>query len=285
MVLQNPRHLRMETPGISQIEDLARILPQELLASLEEAAYKEKGNPEWGDLFALIKLAGSQKREYGLKARVANGVPTKTFCQGEGTSIHAPKEGSYEDYEGKSVFIHVHPEGASENEGPIESASIFPSPSDILMTELNVQVGGYLNSINRQGATFCIGAEPITTATGIAKEGSKIQFTIQNDQGGRTTIETFNELLELLRENPTLNTPNSCVLFSVTDPIYKRTLYFLRVGWNKILDSKISLEDVIFKDGVKSLLEYLDISGTPHMENLYDALSARQSWLKKQIPS
>jgi hypothetical protein len=241
-------------------------------------------------IFEEVALLSNRcKRECGIQLNLKDSQPkAATFYSiGNELDIRAP-EGLYDSIK---VFFHTH--WVKEDRLPESVISMTPSfiPgrfNQFLIGDYGNNTdgrigGGYLNTINPLGVTFITSLEKHTRIAKItskfrAKSGTAdlVSAPIIIIKSGASEGELIDAFTDDVKMTDHLGKSNE-LAFTVRVPDNNFDYNMLFVRHNYLQESKITPEDICFRDGLNRLITSLG-SNIPHQMNVFYAMLRPLKW-------
>lgn len=248
--------------------------------------------PTFNDLEEIQKLTVSDNLEYGLQVIKTKEGFSKVFVKGTRTGIKAP--GIRIPHEAV-VFFHSHPPVEEkyrlgyEHHSPLE---ILPSydpwvylqrDGDFMNTKGSILTGfmkgGYMNIVSKDGITLNVGVKGISRDEKLTTEVRKLQ-KLENEQAviswkvwtRPNSGLSFSNALVIAKKGLRLVGEENFVLISATDYATETTSYFVYLSWGKMEETGLSLEDLLFGNGVNALMRHLKLESFPYSNNLSEVV-------------
>jgi len=245
--------------------------------------------PIFEDLKAIIAWTSKTNQESGLQIARSPDLSCKlTFTRDRDGFLRAPK---LPDDPGDIIFFHTHarPEVPPSARREHSLVQFIPSydfrhykqtDGDHISTvgdgtiACGAERGGYLNIVTQDGLTLCVAVSSLTdderflrrTRLKQGKEDTSLLPILKVWSGPRAG-ESFTNIFDYMEGGEQLVDQRGIYL-SLTDFYLAQTLGFLYLPWDTLLSTQISLEELVFKQGVNRLMQQLKIQDFPHEDYL-----------------
>jgi diadenosine tetraphosphate (Ap4A) HIT family hydrolase len=223
----------------------------------------------------MTRSTEEDAREYGLAITNGDGPEHDVleFLRGSSTSIYNGER----NRTGDAVFFHVHPHVSPNDEEDRSFTSPLISTGDLTATAMQDYGGGYLNIVNANGLTLHIGS---SSQDEIPRDGNGYVYTVESGPlkgevitvRGDSLVEDRNKNWErTIQIMKRLKETGQSYCYSIFDKNIQLPLYFLHVPWQHI-DPTIDVHDLCFGEGLKKILESMELGDIPQSKSLLEAM-------------